>query len=142
MSIQVKVDEDLSEEVAAVFAAAGYQADTVRSQGWGGLLDDDLWVRVQAEGRWLITAVKEFGDVRKYRPGGHAGVVLIRADNESRRRYLDLAGTVVRSLRLEDIPGCLVVVTPRGIRLRDWGSRASSGNRDLCGEAMTLMLDP
>ena len=78
-----------------------------------------MWVRVQAEGRWLITADKEFGDVRKYRPGMHAGVVLIRADNESRRRYIELARTVLRSLRLEDIPGCLVVVTPRGIRLRD-----------------------
>lgn len=119
MPLRVKVDEDLSEEVAAVFAAAGHVSDTVRTQGWGGLLDDELWVRVQAEGRWLITADKEFGDVRKYRPGRHAGVVLIRADNESRRRYLELAGTVVRSLRLEDIPGCLVVVTPRGIRLRD-----------------------
>jgi predicted nuclease of predicted toxin-antitoxin system len=119
MSIQVKVDEDLSDEVAAVFAAAGYQADTVRSQGWRGLLDEELWGRVQAEGRWLITADKEFGDVRKYGPGKYPSVILIRADNESRRQYLELAETVVRSLRLEEIPGCLVVVTPRGIRLRD-----------------------
>ena len=119
MPPRVKVDEDLSEEVAAVFAAAGYVSDTVRTQGWGGLLDDELWVRVQAEVRWLITADKQFGDVRKYRPGTHAGVVLIRADNESRRRYLELASTLVRSLRLEDVPGRLVVVTPRGIRLRD-----------------------
>lgn len=118
MSLRVKVDEDLSEEVAAVFATAGYVADTVRSQGWGGLLDDELWVRVQAEGRWLVTADKEFGDVRKFRPGTHAGIILIRADNESRRRYVELADVAVRSLRLEDIPACLVVVTPRGIRIR------------------------
>ncbi len=119
MPARVKVDEDLSEEVAAVFAAAGYVSDTVRIQGWGGLLDDELWVRVQAEVRWLITADKQFGHVRKYRPSTHAGVVLIRADNESRRSYLELASTLVRSLRLENVPGCLVVVTPRGIRLRD-----------------------
>ena len=101
MPLRVKVDEDLSEEVAAVFAAAGYVSDTVRTQAWGGLLDDELWVRVQAEGRWLITADKQFGDVRKYRPGRHTGVVLIRADNESRRRYLELASTQEISVECE-----------------------------------------
>lgn len=46
MPLRVKVDEDLSEEVAAVFAAAGYVSDTLRTQGWGGLLA----VPLQAEG--------------------------------------------------------------------------------------------
>jgi hypothetical protein len=32
----VKVDEDLSEEVADVFTATGYEAITIRAQGWGG----------------------------------------------------------------------------------------------------------
>ncbi|MFQ5899543.1 MAG: DUF5615 family PIN-like protein [Candidatus Methylomirabilia bacterium] len=115
----MKIDEDVSEEVASVFAAAGYAADTVRSQGWSGLLDEELWSRVQAEGRRLVTADKEFGDVRKFVPGKHAGVILLRPDDESRRRYLELAGAAVRSLRLEDFAGCLVVVTPRGLRIRD-----------------------
>ena len=118
MSPQVKIDEDLPEGVAAIFAAAGYEATTVRRQGWGGLLDDELWPYVQAEGRWLVTADKAFGDIRTFVPGTHAGVILFRADEESRQRYLELASTTVRSLRLEDVPGCLVVVTTRGIRIR------------------------
>jgi predicted nuclease of predicted toxin-antitoxin system len=118
MSPQVKVDEDLPEGVAAIFAAAGYEATTVRRQGWGGLLDEELWPHVQAEGRWLVTADKAFGDIRIFVPGTHAGVILFRADEESRQRYLELASTTVRSLRLEDVPGCLVVVTTRGIRIR------------------------
>lgn len=115
----VKVDEDLPKDVAAVFAAAGYAAATVHEQGWGGLLDEELWPRVQAEGRWLVTADKAFGDIRTFVPGTHMGIVLLRADEESRRSYLELARATVRSLRLEDAPGCLVVVTPRGIRVRD-----------------------
>lgn len=74
MPLRVKVDEDLPEDVAAVFAEAGYAVATV----------------------------------------------LIRADNESRRSYLDLAGVALHSFRLEDFLGCLIVVTPRGIRIRDW----------------------
>ncbi len=119
MAALVKVDEDLPEDVATIFTAAGYEATTVRRQGWGGLADENLWPRVQAERRWLVTADKAFGDVRLFAPGSHVGVILLRADEESRRQYLELADATVRSLRLEDVPGCLVVVTPRGIRIRD-----------------------
>jgi predicted nuclease of predicted toxin-antitoxin system len=118
MPPQVKVDEDLPEGVAELFAAAGYPATTVRAQGWSGLQDAPLWARVQAEGRWLVTADKGFGDVRTYVPGTYVGVILLRAAVESRRRYLELAAATMRSVRLEDLAGCLVVVTPRGIRIR------------------------
>ena len=64
MPPQVKVDEDLPAEVAELCAAAGYPATTVRAQGWSGLQDAPLWARIQAEGRWLVTADKGFGDVR------------------------------------------------------------------------------
>ena len=115
----VKVDEDLSEEVAGVFAAAGYDVATVRDQGWGGLLDDELWLRIQPERRWLVTADKGFGDVRKYVPHTHEGIIILRADEENRRTYLRLASKVVGSIRLEDFAGALIVVTPRGIRIRN-----------------------
>ena len=114
----VKIDEDLTEDVAAIVIEAGYAATTVHSQGWSGLLDEGLWPRVQAEGRWLVTADKGFGDIRTYVPGTYVGVVLLQADEESRRNYLELASATVRSLRLEEFPGCPVVVTPRGIRIR------------------------
>jgi len=118
MSPQIKVDEDLPENIAHIFSEAGYIADTVRQQGWGGSEDEDLWQRVQAERRWLVTADKGFGDIRTYVPGTYVGIVLLRAMIESRRRYIELAQALVRSVRLEEVSGCLVVVTPRGIRIR------------------------
>ena len=119
MPVSIKVDEDLPDEVASIFSAAGYETVTVHAQGWSGVVDEDLWIRVQAEERWLITADLEFGDIRKYVPGSYIGILLIRPETESRRRYLELAVHAARSLRLEDVPRCLVVVTPRGIRVRD-----------------------
>ena len=100
MSPQIKVDEDLPADVGRIFSEAGYIADTVRQQGWGGSPDEDLWDRVQAESRWLVTADKGFGDVRTYIPGTYVGVVLLRASIESRRRYIALAQALVRSVRL------------------------------------------
>ena len=91
----IKVDEDLPEDVARIFSEAGYIANTVIQQGWGGSKDEDLWERVQAEGRWLVTADKGFGDVRTYTPGTYVGIVLLRAEIESRRRYMELAEELV-----------------------------------------------
>ena len=53
-----------------------------------------------------------------YVPGTYVGVILMRAAVESRRQYIELAEATVHSVRLEDMAGCLVVVTPRGIRIR------------------------
>ena len=118
MTPQVKVDEDLPEAVADLFAMAGYGAATVRAQGWGGLDDEVLWEHIQSEGRWLVTADKGFGDVRQYVPGSYVGVIVLRAEIESRRRYIALAQALIRSVHLEEVAGSLVVVTPRGIRIR------------------------
>lgn len=118
MAVRVKVDEDLPQQMAALFAARGYEAATVVGQGWRGMSDEDLWPQVQAEGRWLVTADKGFADLRAFPPGAHAGVLLLRLEPESRRRYLELIGQVLESLDLAAIPGAVVVASPAGIRIR------------------------
>ena len=90
MAISVKVDEDLPQEVASPFTEYGYDATTVLRQGWQGIRDNDLWIRVQQEKPWLITANKGFADLRFYPPGTQAGVVLLRLEEESRRGYTEL----------------------------------------------------
>jgi predicted nuclease of predicted toxin-antitoxin system len=118
VSVSIKVDEDLPSLIADLFNARGHQAMTVLQQGWQGSADDVLWTRVQAEGRWFITADKGFGDLRKHPPGSHAGVILLRSSEQSRRAYVDLASTIVDRLDFEEIAGGLVVVTQRGVRIR------------------------
>ena len=118
MSARVKIDEDLPRQIADLMAAWGHDAATVVGQGWQGTSDDDLWPRVQSERRWLITADKGFADLRRHPPGTHAGVILLRAQEESRRAYLELAAIALERLKLDEIPGAVVVVTYRGIRIR------------------------
>ena len=74
--------------------------------------------RVQAEGRWLVTADKEFADLRRFPPGSHAGLILLRSSEESRADYLRLTGTVLQSVNLDEIGGAVVVVSQRGVRVR------------------------
>ena len=114
----VKIDEDLPRQVADLVASRGYDAKTVVGQGWQGMSDDELWPRVQHEGRWLITADKGFADLRAHPAGSHAGVILLRAPEESRRAYLELAAIALDRLKLDDLAGAVVVVTYRGVRIR------------------------
>ena len=118
MIAHVKIDEDLPRQVADLFSEQGYDAATVMGQGWMGVSDDDLWPRVQDEGRWLITADKGFADLRAHPAGSHAGVILLRAPEESRRAYLELAAIALDRLKLDDLAGAVVVVTYRGVRIR------------------------
>jgi predicted nuclease of predicted toxin-antitoxin system len=116
--VRLKVDENLPDQLADVLTELGHDAVTVADQGWLGIADRDLWPGVQAEGRWLVTADKEFADLRRYPPGSHAGVILLRLAEQSRIDYLRLAETVVASLDLDDLAGAIVVVTDRGVRSR------------------------
>lgn len=118
MSARVKVDEDLPRQIADMITARGHDAATVVGQGWQGTADDDLWPRVQSERRWLITADKGFADLRLHPPGSHAGVILLRPQEESRRAYMELAAIALERLKLDEIAGAVVVVTHRGVRIR------------------------
>ena len=78
--MRIKVDEDLPAVVGQVLRTRGHDVATVFEEGLGGAKDPDLWRAVQAEGRFLVTADKGFGDLRCYPPGSHAGVLLLRPD--------------------------------------------------------------
>jgi predicted nuclease of predicted toxin-antitoxin system len=116
--VSIKVDEDLPSAVAQVFRQAGHDTSTVPEQGWSGCRDDVLLARLRAEGRWLVTADRGFADVRQYSPGSYAGIIVFQTGIESRGRYVALAEAVARTLELERLAGCLVVVTPGRVRIR------------------------
>ena len=118
MPARLKADENLPSEIADLLNEHGHDAVTVVDQGWRGLTDGELWRRIQAEGRWLVTADKEFADLRRRPPGSHAGVILLRSMQEGLDEYLQLAGTGLASVKLDEIAGAVVVVTNRGVRIR------------------------
>lgn len=118
MGVGLKVDENLPKEIALLLSSHGHDALTTGDQGWQGIADDELWGRVQTESRWLVTADKEFANLRRYPPGTHAGLILLRSSEESRANYLQLAGTVLQAVKLDEIGGAVFVASRRGIRVR------------------------
>lgn len=118
MAFQVKVDEDLPAAVTRLIRDAGYDATGVVEQGMRGWADSALWAAVQAEGRFLVTGDKGFADTRVHVPGAHAGVLLLRPDEDGIRPLIDLIEMVLSQYTLENLAATVTVATPRGIRIR------------------------
>lgn len=118
MNSRIKVDEDLPRQVAEVLTARGYDVKTVVGQGWQGFADAAIFFKIQSENRWLLTADKGFADLRAYPPGQHAGIILLRPAEESRRSYVELLELALDQLDLDQNSGALIVVTAHGLRIR------------------------
>jgi predicted nuclease of predicted toxin-antitoxin system len=116
--MQIKVDEDLPRQVVALLREKGYQADSVIDQAMSGWKDAELWRRIQAENRFLVTADKGFADIRVYPPGTHAGLMLLRPDQDGIRPTVELLARVLQSYDLNALAGTTTVATPRGVRVR------------------------
>jgi predicted nuclease of predicted toxin-antitoxin system len=116
--MRVKVDEDLPVAVGDVVRQKGHEATSVREQGMGGWKDPQLWPAVQAKGQLLITGDKGFADIRRYPPGSHHGVVLLRPEEDGIRPLLELCHRLFADGPLERFAGTITIVTPRRIRVR------------------------
>jgi len=118
MAVAIKVDEDLPRAAVQLLREHGYDAVSVTNQQMGGWKDAPLWKAIQEENRFLVTADKGFADIRIYPPGKHAGVLLIRPDEDGIRPITELLAKILASYKLGDLAGNVTVVTPRGIRMR------------------------
>lgn len=84
----------------------------------GGFKDPDLWREVQAEGRFLSTADKGFADVRRYPPGTHQGVLLLRPDKDGIDPLVELLEQVLAVVDLAGLRGKVAVAASTGLRIR------------------------
>jgi predicted nuclease of predicted toxin-antitoxin system len=116
--VRVKVDEDLPLAVARALRRAGHEAHTVIEQELGGAPDAVVWQAAQQENRLLVTADKGFADIREHPPGTHRGVVLLRPREDGIRPVMRLLEALLRDHALEQLSGCVTVVSPNGIRVR------------------------
>lgn len=84
----------------------------------GGASDPEVWQAVQEEGRFLITMDLDFSDVRRYPPGSHAGILLLRPHRDGRRAIIALMNSVLHRENLGSLAGCLAVADEFHTRVR------------------------
>jgi len=101
--VRIKLDGNLPAGLVPLLAALGHEVDTVPAEGIGGEDDDVVWRTAQADGRFLVTQDLDFSDVRKYEPGTHHGLLLVRLPQPGRTALLERIASVFRT---EAVPMC------------------------------------
>ena len=116
--MKIKLDENLPARLIRLLAELGHDIDTVPQEGLTGRPDNDIWTAAQAAERFFITQDLDFSDIRRFAPGTHYGLLLVRLREPGRdalaRRVqgvfqTELVGTWKRSF---------VVVTDHKLRVR------------------------
>jgi len=115
--VKLKLDENLPESAATRLAALGYDVDTVLAEQLGGRNDEVVWAAAQAEGRFLVTHDLDFSDARKFRPGSHAGILIVRLPDSEQWRVADHLVAWFSDPEARSWRHCLVVATLRKVRV-------------------------
>jgi predicted nuclease of predicted toxin-antitoxin system len=118
MSFRVKLDENLARAHLDLLRQSGYDADRVFDEGLSGAADERVWERVCAEGQLLVTLDLDFSDVRRYKPGMHPGILLIRARSRSATAVTEVLARIIAERSLDDLSGCLAVADQSFTRIR------------------------
>ncbi len=116
--MRIKLDENLPTALVHALAAQGHDVDTVDAEGLAGAPDADVWRAAQDSSRLLVTQDLDFSDTRRFRPGTHHGLVLVRLGNPSRRHLTLRVQALFAQGGGDDWQRCFVVVTDRKTRVR------------------------
>jgi predicted nuclease of predicted toxin-antitoxin system len=116
--VKIKLDENLPDELVSVLSNLGHDVDTVRAERLVGADDETVWSASQSAGRLLITLDLDFSDIRRFSPGSHHGLMLLRLHNPSRSALAARTSDVFQREDASSWARCVVVVTERKVRVR------------------------
>ncbi len=116
--MKIKIDENVPAGLADILERLGQDVHTVQSEGLSGADDGTVWQAAQHEGRFLITQDMDFSDLRRFMPGRHAGILLLRLREPSRRTLLQKVETLFSSEDTDAWRSCFVVATESKTRVR------------------------
>lgn len=90
--MKIKLDENIAVSAAVRLTALGHEVHTVLDEGLSGHDDSEVWAAAQDEERFLITQDLDFSDLRRFTPGSHAGLLLVRLPDAEQWRIADYLG--------------------------------------------------
>lgn len=114
--MKIKLDENLPARLAGILSEHGHDVHTVPDENLAGRPDDDIWRAATEEGRFLITQDLDFSDTRRFVPGTHAGMLLLRLREPGAGALIAAVNAI--SGDIADWAGCFVVATENKVRVR------------------------
>jgi predicted nuclease of predicted toxin-antitoxin system len=105
--MKAKLDENLPLRIATRLRELGHDVHTTQQENLSGCDDSKLWAHAQQEGRTLITQDMDFSDNRRFTPGTHHGIVLLRLHSPSRLRLVERIGRGISGRSRKRVGGML-----------------------------------
>ena len=116
--MKIKLDENLPATLGGILARLGPDADTVVDEGLKGEPDEVVWPAAQDAGRFLVTQDLDFSDIRRFAPGTHRGLVLVRLRMPSQSMLERRVSEAFTEMESNDAwVGAFVVVSDRKVRV-------------------------
>lgn len=115
---KLKIDENLSRHLKPDLERHGHDIKTVHDEELLGKSDVEVGAAAKDEDRMVFTLDLDFGDLRKFAPGSHPGVVLFRPASMGPHEVNRFVLSFVQDADLSEIRGCVVIVEPARVRVR------------------------
>jgi predicted nuclease of predicted toxin-antitoxin system len=116
--VKLKLDENLSPTLAALFAARGHEAHSVVEQALGGMPDASVIEVCRRERRGLVSLDLDFANILAYPPADHFGIVVLRLHDQAHPTVERAVRRVVELLETEPLVGRLWIVEDSRVRVR------------------------
>lgn len=116
--MKVKLDENMPAGLVGILNRYRHDAVTVPQQGLAGQSDAVIWEAAQRESRFLITMDLDFADIRRFPPGTHEGILILRLSRQGRRAIRALFRRILAQHSLDSFKGCIVIADEWRVRVR------------------------
>jgi predicted nuclease of predicted toxin-antitoxin system len=116
--MRIKLDENMPAGLAVLLSELGHEVDTVPSENLSGRDDVSIWEATQRSQRFLVTQDLDFSDIRRFAPGTHKGIMVVRLRAPGRIALTQRVFSAFMSGQVESWEGCFVMVTDLKIRIR------------------------
>jgi len=93
--MKIKLDENMPIAMFELLQSAGYDVAMVIGENLSGASDDRVLRKAAEENRLLITFDVDFGDIRKYPIGSHAGIVVFRLHDQRWSVLRDIENSII-----------------------------------------------
>jgi predicted nuclease of predicted toxin-antitoxin system len=116
--MKIKLDENLPNELVDLLSGDGHDVHTIPIERLVGRDDGIVFRAAITDERLVITQDLDFSDLRKFQPGSHPGIVLIRLRDPSRRRLVERLRQILQTEKIESWSRCFVVISDKKLRVR------------------------
>jgi predicted nuclease of predicted toxin-antitoxin system len=111
-------DQNIMVETVEFLRQQGHDVSSTREAGLAAAPDEEVMAFAVRQDRILLTYNADFGDIRLFPVGTHAGIIRLRVTQQTAEALHPVLKSAIGQLADKDLSGKLVTITKTAIRIR------------------------